>query len=82
MDTVSGNIPLALDTMDKSIANYESGIHAVAGGSSTYFVILCKRTNNIYTGIAMSYYDYNPAFFSRTASRFRIFVPIKITQGV
>ena len=31
-DVNVGNMPLALDALEKSIANYESGIHTIAGG--------------------------------------------------
>lgn len=75
-DVNVGNMPLALDSLEKSIANYESGIHTIAGGAQSFFVIFCKRTYNTYAGIIMTYYGYNPAFFSRATGGFRIFIPV------
>ncbi len=67
----------ALDKMDTSMTNYESGIHSVSSTSQTYYAILCKRDNTSYTGILMSHYSYNPIFFAKNNNGFILFVPIK-----
>lgn len=76
IDVKVGNMPLALDSLEKSIANYESGMHSISGGTQVFFVFFYKRTYNTYAGIIMTYYGYNPAFFSRSTGAFKIFVPV------
>lgn len=76
-DVNVGNMPLALDALEKSIANYENGIYTIAGGGTKFLCdFFYKRTYNTYAGIIMTYYGYNPAFFSRAAGGFRIFIPV------
>ena len=67
----------ALDNMHASISNYESGIHNISAETQAFYALLCKRTNDSYTGIIMSYYVYNPIFFAANYKGFILFVPIK-----
>ncbi len=69
----------ALDNMHASISNYESGIHNISAETQAFYALLCKRTNDSYTGIIMSYYVYNPIFFAANYKGFILFVPIKVS---
>ncbi len=75
----SGYMIEALDNMHASISNYESGIHNISAETQAFYALLCKRTNDSYTGIIMSYYIYNPIFFAANYKGFILFVPIKVS---